>query len=174
MRPLVVLSFSLSILFICGCSTRGHKAYTPPKKPLMLTPIDTNTTQSVNNNINYKTQVLFQEYEKWQGTPYKLGGVSHNGVDCSSFIQQVYYDAFGLRVPRTTIKQLQIGQKITKKELQVGDMIFFKTGWNIRHVGIMIEDGAFVHASTSQGVTISSIHNPYWKQNYYQSRRILP
>jgi len=176
MKLFSILFFSFIILFFTACSTRGHKVYKQNKKPIELVPIDLNQTIKTNdtNNTNYKTKVLFSEYERWRGTPYRLGGVNLNGVDCSSFIQQVYYDAFGLRIPRTTIKQLKVGQKIDKAELRAGDMIFFKTGWDIRHVGIIVEDGAFMHASTSQGVTISSIYNPYWVDNYYQSRRILP
>ena len=171
----------ISILLLGGCSTRGHKVYNQNKANVKLKPIkSTQSTHSkiplknIQKNANYKTKVLFSEYEKWRGVPYKLGGVSLTGVDCSSFIQQVYYDAFGLRIPRTTINQLKIGIEVDKKDLKVGDMIFFRTGWDVRHVGIIIEDGAFVHASTSQGVTISSIYNPYWVDNYYQSRRILP
>ena len=166
MKLFSILFFCLVMLFFTACSTRGHKVYNQHKKPIELIPIDTNT--------NYKTKVLFSEYEKWKGTPYRLGGVSLNGVDCSSFIQQVYYDAFCLRIPRTTIKQLKVGHEIDKSQLRAGDMIFFKTGWDVRHVGIIVEDGAFMHASTSSGVTISSIHNPYWRSNYFKSVRILP
>lgn len=173
MKASFLLLITFFTLLINGCSTRGYKVYNDIVDKNVTTNPQSDLS-SENKNSEYKTKVIFNEYEKWRGSPYKLGGVSLNGVDCSSFIQQVYYNGFGLNVPRTTIKQLQIGYKIKKEELRVGDMIFFKTGWDVRHVGIIIEDGAFVHASTSQGVTISSIHNPYWKNNYYQSRRVLP
>lgn len=172
MKLFFLLFFTLSITFFLGCSTRGHKIYKEDKKENIF--VDDCNNTSVSNNSKYKTRILYEEYKKWDGTPYKLGGISLNGVDCSSFIQQIYYNAFGLRIPRTTTKQLKIGHTIKKEDLRIGDMIFFKTGWNVNHVGIIIEDGSFVHASTSQGVMISSIHNPYWKNNYFQSRRILP
>jgi len=166
---------SIIALLFSGCSTRGAKAYHPKNTILQLKPIiETQTPTNIQTNSNYKSKVLYEEYEKWKGTPYKLGGESLHGVDCSSFIQQVYYDAFRLKIPRTTSRQVNVGYAITKKQLRVGDMIFFKTGWNVKHVGIIIEDGKFIHASTSKGVMISSIHNPYWKDNYYLSRRVLP
>jgi len=86
----------------------------------------------------------------------------------------VYYDAFGLKLPRTTKKQALTGSSIAKNKLQAGDMILFKTGWNVRHIGIIITNGKFIHASTSRGVEISSVQNPYWKSKYWQSRRLLP
>lgn len=173
MRFIFLFFFLLLTFTISGCSTRGYKVYT---KKQLITPSENNSTinPNNNNNINYKTKILFSEYEKWKDTPYIFGGQSLNGIDCSSFIQQVYYDGFGLRVPRTTIKQLKIGYEVQKEDLEVGDMIFFKTAYNILHVGIIIEDGAFVHTSTSKGVRISSIYNPYWVDVYYQSRRVLP
>jgi len=163
-----VIFVSFSLLLFSGCSTRGHKAYKPYTKKQAVTPTKNkpSITPINSKNINYKTKILFSEYEKWKDTPYKLGGVSLKGIDCSSFIQQVYYDGFGLRIPRTTLKQLKTGYEVAKEDLQVGDMIFFKTGYNVRHVGIIIEDGAFMHASTSKGVRISSIYNPYWVDLY--------
>lgn len=160
MKILIFIFSILSIIFLNACSTRGDKVY---------------AHQTIKfQDFSDKTKILYSEYEKWKGVPYKLGGVSLSGVDCSSFIQQVCYDAFGLKLPRTTINQLKIGHKIDKRELQVGDIIFFKTDWNARHVGIIIQNGKFLHASTSSGVTVSSIYNPYWVDKYYQSRRILP
>ena len=180
----IFLFFGLFFAFIVlsGCSTRGYKIYKKPSKitQLELIPIDNTQTQDTNNtdinlNAQYKSKILYEQYNKWKDTPYKYGGEEcFNGVDCSSFIQQVYYDGFGLKIPRTTLEQLKVGTKIPKEQLQVGDMIFFKTDWNVRHVGIIIKNGYFVHVSTSKGVMISSIHNPYWKDKYYQSRRVLP
>ena len=171
-----ILFLLISLLLLSGCSTRGHKVYNASKKAPILQPNKQDDTAKFNisQNNNYKSIILFSEYEKWKGTPYRLGGVSMNGVDCSSFIQQVYYDGFGLRIPRTTIKQLKVGYEIDKQDLRAGDMIFFKTGYNVRHVGIIIENGKFMHASTSKGVMISSINNPYWKDKYYKSIKVLP
>ena len=147
-KSIILSFFILSILF-SACSSRKKISYKN---------IDTHKTQlkkykpkikKLPKNVNYKTKALYDEYKKWVGTKYKLGGDSLKGIDCSSFVQQVYYNAFGLKIPRTTKEQSKVGSKISKKELQVGDMIFFKTGWNVRHVGIIIENGKFIHTSTN-------------------------
>jgi len=165
----IILSFLLLSIFFSACSSRKKISYKNKKSYLHNTQL-----KKHKKNINYKTEALRQEYKKWLGTKYKLGGQTLNGVDCSSFVQQVYYNAFGLRIPRTTKEQVKVGREISKKELQAGDMIFFKTGWNVRHVGIIIENGKFIHTSTKYGVTTSAVQNPYWRSNYWQSRRVLP
>ena len=164
------------ILIFSGCSSRKKVSYKNKKSYTHKTKLTKYKSKSkvVPKNVNYKTKALYDEYKKWIGTKYKLGGQTLKGIDCSSFVQQIYYDAFGLRIPRTTKQQAKVGREISKSQLQAGDMIFFKTGWNVRHVGIIIENGKFIHVSTKRGVSKSSIYNPYWKSNYWQSRRVLP
>ncbi len=70
-------------------------------------------------------------------------------------------------------EQRKLGFAVKKSQLKVGDLLFFKTGWSSRHVGIYIGNNEFMHASTSQGVMISSLDNSYWKQKYWQARRLL-
>ncbi len=76
-------------------------------------------------------------------------------------------------LPRTVDEQRKLGFAVKKSQLKVGDLLFFKTGWSSRHVGIYIGNNEFMHASTSQGVMISSLDNSYWKQKYWQARRLL-
>jgi lipoprotein Spr/probable lipoprotein NlpC len=158
------------IIFLSACSSKKTRIYNKKQSSTLQKKVK----QTASKNSNYKTKALYEEYNKWLGTKYKLGGQSLSGVDCSSFIQQVYLNVFGLKIPRTTKKQAKSGYEIVKKELHAGDMIFFKTGWDVRHVGIIIENGKFIHTSTKRGVSMSSIHNPYWRGNYWQSRRVLP
>jgi len=170
MRKSIFLSFLLLSILFSACTSRKKISYTHKIKTYK----HKKTSQKLTKNVNYKTKALHDEYKKWLGTKYKLGGQNLSGVDCSSFIQQVYYNAFGLHIPRTTKEQAKIGYEIKKSQLKAGDMIFFKTGWNVRHVGIIIENGKFIHTSTKYGVTASAVQNPYWKSNYWQSRRVLP
>ena len=172
MHKSIFLSFLIISIIFSACSSRKKISY--KNKKSYNHKIQKQLPKKLSKKINYKTKALQDEYKKWLDTKYKLGGESLNGVDCSSFIQQVYYNAFGLRIPRTTKEQVKVGQKISKQELQAGDMVFFKTGWNTRHVGIIIEKGNFIHVSTKRGVSKSSIYNPYWNSNYWQSRRVLP
>lgn len=117
--------------------------------------------------------LLAKEFHHWQGTPYRLSGSNKRGVDCSAFIQNVYTHSFDVQLPRTTEKQAQQGYFVERNKLQVADLVFFKTGWNIRHVGIYIGNNEFIHASKSKGVITSSLDNVYWKSNYWQAKRIL-
>ena len=119
------------------------------------------------------TAALNAQYKDWQGTPYRLGGMTKKGVDCSGFGHLTFKDKFGIILPRTTATQVKRGTRVYIGELQTGDLIFFKTGWRTRHVGIYLKEGTFLHASTSKGVIISRLDNVYWKKKYWQSRRIL-
>jgi lipoprotein Spr/probable lipoprotein NlpC len=167
------LSFTLILFLLSACSTRGVKTY-QYKKTTQLKKYNLQNKTQVPKNIKKRSYALYQEYVKWRNTPYEYGGDSKSGVDCSSFIQQAYYGAFKLAVPRTTRQQARTGYQISKNRLQVGDMVFFKTNYNKRHVGIVIEDGKFVHSSSKKGVTISKLGNKYWQNRYWQSRRVLP
>jgi len=163
------------IVFFTACSTKNTPHYT--KKPKLK-----HTQQYKQNKIppykpktkNYITTALYKEYKKWYKTPYKYGGCSRDGVDCSSLIQKIYKDAFNIQIPRTTKEQAKIGYKVSKNSSKEGDLVFFKTSYNTRHTGIIIERGKFLHTSTKYGVIISHLNNPYWKSKYWQTRRILP
>ena len=166
-------SLLITALLFSACSTRGINTY-KSKQNKLLKKFNKQNRTSIPESTKQKSTALYKEYVKWRNTPYKYGGDSKYGVDCSSFIQQAYYGAFTIAIPRTTREQSNFGYKISKDRLKVGDMIFFKTAYNERHVGIIIEDGKFVHTSSKNGVSISNIDNPYWKQMYWQSRRVLP
>jgi len=116
--------------------------------------------------------LILSQYSLWKGTPYEYGGVDFNGVDCSAFVQNTYRSKLGYSIPRTTRTQIQLGKKVAKSQLEIGDIVFFKTGRNSLHNGIYIGQSQFVHASTSRGVTISNLNNVYWKKTYYLSKRI--
>ncbi|QFI53982.1 NlpC/P60 family protein [Aeromonas simiae] len=113
-------------------------------------------------------------YQQWRGVPYRMGGNSRAGLDCSAFTQLAYQQVFGLSLPRTTTSQANLGQPITRSQLRHGDLVFFKTGWNQYHVGVYTGAGEFIHASTSKGVIRSRLDNVYWRKHYWQARRMDP
>ena len=116
---------------------------------------------------------LDDAFANWKGTRYVLGGTNSRGIDCSAFIQIVYKDYLGVPLPRTTREQMKVGSSVRKRNIKIGDMVFFKTGRDTFHVGIMINGEQFMHASTSSGVTISNLQNQYWVSTYLTTRRIL-
>lgn len=140
----------LLIIFLIGCASNNDTAW------------DLNSTK------------IEQIYNKWRGTPYRLGGTNKKGVDCSGFVHTIFKDEFNITLPRNTTEQAKIGVKVSKKDLQSGDLVLFrlKNSANNLHVGIYHKNGQFIHASTSKGVMVSSLDESYWKDHYWQARRI--
>lgn len=115
---------------------------------------------------------LLSFYQQWKGTPYRLGGTGQAGIDCSALVMHSMRQVFGVKMPRTTEQQAEIGSRVWVARRKPGDLVFFKTGWRQRHVGIYVGDNRFLHASTSKGVIISSLTNSYWKKHYWKTIRI--
>lgn len=109
----------------------------------------------------------------WYGVPYKWGGTTKDGVDCSALVQNVYKGAFGRKLPRVTDEQVQTGTRIPRSKLRPGDLVFFRPNNEYNHVGIYLGEGTFVHASSSKGVRNSPIEKNYWDDAYWTSRRTL-
>ncbi|WP_370649936.1 NlpC/P60 family protein [Leclercia sp. G3L] len=118
-----------------------------------------------------RTRILVQ-YQQWKGTHYRWGGTTHNGVDCSALMQHLFRDAAHLSLPRTTGEQINKGVKVEELSLKAGDLVFFQTGEHRRHVGVYIGDHQFIHASTSQGVTVSDLSDDYWQAHFITARRV--
>lgn len=134
------------------------------------------TKSSVPDEKEMRDRIL-SEFAKWEGVKYKLGGASKKGIDCSSLMQEIYHSAFAdmlnERLPRTTSRQIGHGVGTTRADLRPGDLVFFRMTSAERHVGVYIGDKQFIHASTSQGVKISSLQNDYWVKRYTTARRVI-
>ncbi|MEM1054954.1 MAG: NlpC/P60 family protein [Bacteroidota bacterium] len=113
------------------------------------------------------------EGQDWLGTPYRWGGTTRRGIDCSAFVQQLVQQTFDIELPRTTATQVHRGVRISRDDLVPGDLVFFRRR-GVRHVGVYLGGGEFIHASSSRGVTVSTMESGYWARYYWQSRRILP
>jgi hypothetical protein len=113
--------------------------------------------------------ILYQQYQEWRATRYRIGGLSKSGIDCSGFVYVTFRDRFGIQLPRSSDDQAMIGRKVEEAELRTGDLVFFRTGRNDRHVGIFLEDRKFLHASTLKGVMISSLDDIYWSKEYWRA-----
>ncbi|EIC82871.1 outer membrane lipoprotein [Serratia sp. M24T3] len=124
-------------------------------------------------NVDIKSKIMDQ-YADWKGVRYRLGGDSKRGIDCSAFVQTTFREQFGMDLPRSTYEQEDIGKKIQRNKLRPGDLVLFGAGSTGRHVGIYLGNDQFVHASTSNGVMISSLSEAYWTKRYREARRVLP
>jgi peptidoglycan endopeptidase LytE len=111
---------------------------------------------------------------KYIGVPYRWAGTSPRGFDCSGFTQYVFRQV-DIDLPRTASDQAGSGSHVDKKDLQVGDLVFFNTyGKGISHVGIYLGDGKFISASSSHGVTVDALDDPhYWGRRYRDARRVI-
>ncbi len=110
---------------------------------------------------------LLELMDKWWGTRYCIGGSTMNCIDCSAFTQVIMKEVYDTQLPRTAQEQFNMMQPIAIDELQEGDLVFFNTGGRgISHVGIYIQNNKFLHASTSQGVTITDLSDRYWNPKF--------
>ena len=117
---------------------------------------------------------MLMEIIKYLGTPYKYGGNTKSGIDCSAFTQIIFRDVFNLSLERSARLQYTQGSVVEKgEELKVGDLVFFNTRKRVKpgHVGIYIGDNLFAHASTKKGVTITALDYDYYARTYMGARR---
>lgn len=119
-------------------------------------------------------EALAHKALSYRGVPYRFGGTSENGIDCSGLTQAVY-KKWGMMLPRTSTEQFKKGKPVPKDQLRPGDLVFFKNTYRhgVSHVGIYVGDGKFVHAAGAKyGVIVSSLNEPYHLHHYAGARRI--
>lgn len=185
-----VVSVCVAVALLAGCASSGARQNMEPPEDYFsmalpgmakgfnpqMSPIDNSSGQLRSIQTPPPTvvrQALLAQHQRWAGTPYRIGGTSERGIDCSALVRNVFRDTFNLELPRSTQDQVHEGRPIDRQELQAGDLVFFRPPGAYNHVGIYVGDGYFLHASTSQGVIISSLDNSYWRRHYWQSRRAL-
>ena len=117
---------------------------------------------------------FIETVETWLGVPYKYGGCSREGTDCSCFVYTFYKEFYNIVLPRKS-EDMQLQSKvISENNYKTGDLIFFKiNSEKISHVGIYISNRHFVHASTSKGVMINCLDENYYKIYFYKCGRII-
>lgn len=127
-----------------------------------------------NNDERY---MLVKVAKSFMGAPYKYGGNTVRGLDCSAYVKKIY-EIFDVQLPRSAREQYMVGTKIGRSDLTVGDLVFFKTRRYAKyptHVGIFIGDGNFIHASSGKGrlgVKIDSLGSDYYSGAYIGATRI--
>ena len=143
-------------------------------KKILLNPEECSIPElTEEEKITKRSIALLERYlKKWKSVKYRLGGSSRRGIDCSAFVQQAFKRQFNVLLPRNTYGQVKRGKTIPKNKLKTGDLVFFKTSSRVRHVGIYINNNKFIHASSSKGVTKSSLNNIYWSKKYWKAKRI--
>lgn len=177
-RGFIALLFSLFVIS-CGSSksASSHKKVTHKTvaKTEGLRNLESNYSGKVSNNINK----ILKDAEKYLGSPYKFGGTSSSGFDCSGLTVTVFNEN-NLKLPRNSGEQSKTGDPIDIQKVKPGDLLFFATsgGSRVSHVGIVHDIGGdgeikFIHASTSKGVIISSLNEKYWNKAFLHAQRVL-
>jgi len=172
------------VTFKSSGTSRGDvvRAEDSTPAPVTTDAPDTTTTPDVNtdNQDSQGTSDLGQQLvayaKRFLDSPYVYGGTSPSGFDCSGFVGYVYKH-FGISLERTAADQSEQGTRVTKDNLQPGDLIFFDTNGghnNISHVGMYIGNGKFIHAESYRyGVTITDLYEDYYVNSYMRARRII-
>jgi cell wall-associated NlpC family hydrolase len=149
-------------------STTSNKTTTATTNKSATT--DRGTTSTATSS---KVTAIISTAKNFIGVPYVWGGTTASGFDCSGYIQYVL-GKNGITVPRTAAEQYKIGTSVSKSNLRKGDLVFFTTyKEGPSHLGIYLGDGSFIHASSSKGVTISSLSSSYYSSRYIGAKRIL-
>lgn len=124
-------------------------------------------------------ETVISTAKSYRGTPYRYGGTTRSGIDCSALIFHAY-NSVGYQLPRTSAEQSKLGKKVSERKLKKGDLVFFATGKKRRvvtHSGIVTEVSPrgvyFIHSSTSLGVTEDNLSNNYWNKAFRFGRRVL-
>lgn len=119
---------------------------------------------------------LYVEVSYWMGVPYRYGGNTKSGTDCSGFVGEVFRKVYGRQLDRSSDGQAKNNvHKVGKHKLKTGDLVFFRIAAKskkIDHVGIFLKDGLFIHASTSKGVIVSSLDEDYYKRTWQKGGRV--
>lgn len=117
---------------------------------------------------------LLLAIEEWYGTPYRWGGTTKGGIDCSAFTQAVYFAVYGVLLPRVSRDQHRSTRRITLTDLQEGDLVFFNTrGRGVSHVGIYLGNNKFAHASSEGGVMVSDLYDKFYVKRFLGAGRWL-
>jgi lipoprotein Spr len=174
----MIKKFLFSTL-IALCSFSALNAQTKAKETNKLEDPDNLASQyfsqvmgvAVDATSNVK---LYKFIYEWIGTPYRFGGNTKKGIDCSAFTKAIYDKVFNTTLLRNSRDIFSMVDPIPKEELKEGDLLFFKIkSSKITHIAIYLGDNRFAHASSSRGVVISNLDEPYYARHFFKGGRIL-
>lgn len=154
--------------------TAAKKTASAPAKGKQPIGIDDSVVQwNSAGPVTKMVKDITEEAKRYVGVPYRFGGTTPKGFDCSGFIQYVFQRK-GIRLPRSADEQYFSGKKISVNSLKPGDLVFFNTyAEGISHSGLYLGDGYFISATTSRGVAVATMKNGYWHDRYIGANRIL-
>lgn len=173
-KDFISIYFLFFLLFFTACGSRKQQQVVLPadfKGPKELSRLY-KVRLTPDDNI-----YLYNEGAKWLGVPHRTGGLTKKGVDCSGFVSIIYREIYGIKLERSSADMLKYNcKKIGRSKLREGDLVFFRTNKGKKkipnHVGIYLKNGRFIHTSTSQGVIVSSLSEPYYERTWLTGGRV--
>jgi hypothetical protein len=116
---------------------------------------------------------LYSFIDEWYGTPYKYGGKNKSGIDCSDFVSTLEGQVFSKSIHPPAASMYEKCHSLSEKHLEEGDLVFFKINTDkVSHVGVYLQNGCFVHASSKKGVVISKLSDAYYAKHFYKGGRV--
>ena len=174
----IFLFLFLSSLIISISSCKSHKDSTSDNNS------STNSSKSKKVKEKYATILkvdeskidnvkLYSFIDEWYGVPYKYGGKTKSGIDCSNFTSTLYSNIYSKTISGSSSSIFEQCKTISKSNLEEGDLVFFKIeGDKISHIGVYLQNNKFVHATTKKGVMIDDLDEVYYKKYFYKAGRL--
>ena len=176
------LSLFLIMLVLGGCIVKKKTTYSKKKTVTVISKEgDTSNTKVVTRKktANKTADKVVEEALQFSGTRYKFGGTTKKGMDCSGLVYVALREN-NIAFPRVSYEMANEGKKIKLKQVEKGDLLFFKTsksGKRINHVGLVVkvdgDDIRFIHATSSRGVIVSSLREGFWNHAFIKATRVL-
>ena len=170
-------TFAIALAFLCTSSV-----FADNNNQVINNSSTDNSIKIVEEKVGIKPnngsviESLYKEAVAWLKTPYRYGGKSRKGIDCSGFTGTIYENVFGIKLNRSSRDMAaQDVKELKKEELKPGDLVFFSTSRRkkgVSHVGIYLGNDHFVHASTHKGVIISSLNEPYYNRTFLKGGEV--
>lgn len=175
-RVMLIIA-SLSVMWLSSC--RSHRQEVRTVIVYDDSAIeDEELTESIDEDTEGNQQdtvsILLDEIESWVGSPYRYGGHSRLGTDCSGMVMEIFLSVYGVSLPHSSVDMYKCCDAVELEELQIGDLLFFtfaKSG-KISHVGIYIGEGHFVHSTTRRGVMVDSMDDGYYRRGFVAAGRV--
>ena len=160
----------LIVIFLSSCRSSSKVLYNPKEVAYLSSQL------SIPISNDDENMALYVEASRWLNVPYRYGGTDRRGLDCSALTGILYRTVYDKPLERSSagIAEKNI-HKISKNNLKTGDLVFFATGKNrkrISHVGVMLSDKHFIHASTSRGVIVSHLDEEYYRRTFVKAGRV--
>ncbi len=160
----------LCLLAVCSCSIRSAPRYTADPKD------SDSVVRELKERRRASPSRLARVVESYLGVPYKWGGITRAGMDCSAFARAIFRQTYGIELPLTARQIYRVGHPVSRQQdLKSGDLVFFRntfSGSGVSHVGIYLGQGRFAHVGVSTGATITPLDHPYFHRRYAGARRV--